>query len=100
MRHRVARETDLAEGELLQVRAGDVQICLAKDQGCWFAINDICTHEEAFLSDGEIYKGAVQCPLHGSLFDLKTGAVTGLPALIPTATFLVTVEDGEIIVDV
>jgi nitrite reductase/ring-hydroxylating ferredoxin subunit len=97
---KVASETAIAPGQLLGVEAGGRRICLARiDDGQVFAISDICTHEEAFLSEGEIWDGAVQCPQHGSLFDLATGQVTGLPAQIPVETFPVRIEGGEIFVD-
>lgn len=63
------------------------------------AISDTCTHEDASLSEGEIWEGAVQCPQHGSLFDLRTGAVTGLPAQVAAQTFPVVIEDGAIYVE-
>jgi 3-phenylpropionate/trans-cinnamate dioxygenase ferredoxin subunit/ethylbenzene dioxygenase ferredoxin subunit len=99
-KHRVASHSDLAEGELRAVEAGGVRICLAKSNGCFFALDDTCTHEGALLSDGEIYKGSVQCPMHSSLFDLASGEVTGLPAMIAARTYSVTVENGEVFIEV
>jgi 3-phenylpropionate/trans-cinnamate dioxygenase ferredoxin subunit len=52
------------------------------------------------LSGGELFGLDVECPQHGSRFNLQTGAVTGLPAVIPTKVYPVTVEDGEVFVDV
>ena len=90
---------DLAPGELRAVDVGGRRICLAKVDQTVYAVSDTCTHEEVSLSEGEIWDGSVQCPQHGSLFDLATGEVTGMPAQIPVETFSVQVEDGTIFVD-
>ena len=78
-----------------------VEICLAHTETDeLYAINDICTHEEFNLSDGELWGYDVECPQHGSRFDLRDGHVTGLPAVIPAKTYAVTVEDGDVYVEV
>jgi len=98
--HRVASESGLRPGQLLGVEAGGQRICLARvDDGTVYAVSDICTHEEVSLSEGEIWERSVQCPQHGSLFDLATGAVTGLPAQVPLQTFPVKVDGGSIYVE-
>jgi 3-phenylpropionate/trans-cinnamate dioxygenase ferredoxin subunit len=98
--HRVAEEKDLAAGQLLAVEAAGKPICLARvADGTVYAVSDICTHEQVSLSEGEIWQGSVQCPQHGSLFDLATGEVTGLPAQVPLETFPVRVEGGSIYVE-
>ena len=83
------------------VLADDQEICLAHcvDDN-FYAIDDVCTHENFLLSQGELFEFDVECPQHGSRFNVKTGKVTGLPAVIPTRTFPVTVEDGDVYVDV
>jgi 3-phenylpropionate/trans-cinnamate dioxygenase ferredoxin component len=78
-----------------------IQICLAHaEDGNFYALNDICTHEEFNLSDGELWGMDVECPQHGSRFNLVTGKVTGLPAVIPATTYPVTVDGGEVYVEV
>ncbi len=61
-----------------------------------FALDDICSHEYSKLSEGDVWGGEVYCQKHGSRFNLRTGAVTGLPATKPVKTWDVKVEDGEI----
>jgi len=90
---------DLRDGELRAVEVRGRAICLAHIGGRFYALDDRCSHEDAALSQGDIYEGAVQCPMHGSLFDLKTGEVTGLPAVKPVRAYAVTVEDGQVIID-
>jgi 3-phenylpropionate/trans-cinnamate dioxygenase ferredoxin component len=76
------------------------EICLAHCEDGFYAIDDVCTHENFVLSEGEVFDCEVECPQHGSRFNLKTGKVTGLPAVIPARTFAVTVEGGDVYVDV
>ena len=100
-RARVASATDLAIDSMKRVDVDGTTICLARaEDGNFYALNDICTHEEFFLSDGELWGMDVECPQHGSRFNLQTGKVTGLPAVIPAQTYPVTVEDGDVYVDV
>ena len=61
-----------------------------------FALDDICSHEYSLLSEGDVWAGEVYCQKHGSRFNLRTGAVTGLPATKPVETWDVKVENGEI----
>jgi 3-phenylpropionate/trans-cinnamate dioxygenase ferredoxin subunit len=61
-----------------------------------FALDDICSHEYSLLSEGDVWAGEVYCQKHGSRFNLRTGAVTGLPATEPVGTWDVKVENGEI----
>jgi nitrite reductase/ring-hydroxylating ferredoxin subunit len=100
-RVRVASVSELPEGALKAVMADHTEICLAHaDDGNFYAIDDICTHENFLLSGGELFDLQVECPQHGSRFHLQTGAVTGLPAVIPTKVYPVEVENGEVFVDV
>ena len=100
-RQRVAAAVDLAAESMKRVEVNGTPVCLARaEDGNFYALNDICTHEEFFLSDGELWGMDVECPQHGSRFNLQTGKVTGLPAVIPATTYPVTVEDGDVYVDV
>ena len=98
---RVASVDEVAVGALKGVLAGHTEICLAHaEDGYFYAINDVCTHENFLLSGGELFDFQVECPQHGSRFNLKTGAVTGMPAVVPTKVYPVEVENGEVYVDV
>jgi 3-phenylpropionate/trans-cinnamate dioxygenase ferredoxin component len=100
-RQRVASVTDVPPESLKRVEAGGVAICLAHaEDGNFYAIGDVCTHEEYSLSEGELWDLSVECPQHGSRFDLRDGHVTGLPAVIPATTYPVTVEGEDVYVDV
>ena len=100
-RCRVAAVAELEPESLRRVEAGGIAICLAHaEDGNFYAISDVCTHEEYSLSDGDLWDMAVECPQHGSRFDLRDGHVTGLPAVFPAKTYPVTVEAGDVYVDV
>ena len=64
-----------------------------------FAIQDLCSHAAVALSEGEVADCTVECWLHGSRFDLRTGKPIGPPATEPVATFPVEVRDGDVYVD-
>ena len=100
-RVRLAAVDEVPVGSLKAVMADHTEICLAHaEDGEFYAINDVCTHENFLLSGGEMFDLQVECPQHGSRFNLKTGAVTGLPAVFPTVVYPVEVTDGEVYVDV
>lgn len=92
----VARTSDLAPGELMYVEVDEDPICLINMDGEFFALCDICTHQDASLSDGEVVGDEVECPLHGGAFDIRTGAPASFPAVTPVETYGVRVN-GELI---
>jgi 3-phenylpropionate/trans-cinnamate dioxygenase ferredoxin component len=98
--HRVASLADLADDSALRVEVGGTAICLARSGGEVFAIGDTCSHADVSLSEGDVEDGHVECWLHGSRFDLRTGAPTGLPANRPVPTYPVTVEGDDVLVEI
>ncbi|HET9782693.1 MAG TPA: non-heme iron oxygenase ferredoxin subunit [Candidatus Dormibacteraeota bacterium] len=97
----MAAVSDIAIDTVKAVIAEGQEICLGHCEDGFFAIDDVCTHENFLLSGGEMVEDCeVECPQHGSRFNLKTGKVTGLPAVIPAKTFAVTVEGSDVYVDV
>ena len=100
-RYRVATVADVPVESVKAVLADRKEICLAHaEDGSFYAIDDVCTHENFLLSGGELEGFDVECPQHGSKFNIKTGRVTGLPAVMPTKVYPVTVEGDEVFVDV
>ena len=89
---------DIPEEGAHRVVLDGVQLCLARSQGEVFAISDICSHADVSLSEGDVEDGTIECWLHGSRFDLRTGKPTGLPATKPVATYSVTVEGDDVLV--
>jgi 3-phenylpropionate/trans-cinnamate dioxygenase ferredoxin subunit len=78
--------------EPLAVTVGDYDVAIARNGDEFFAIDDMCSHAAVALSEGEVADCTVECWLHGSRFDLRTGKPTGLPATEPVATFPVEVR--------
>jgi 3-phenylpropionate/trans-cinnamate dioxygenase ferredoxin subunit len=97
--HRVASLSALAEESATRVDVAGTPVCLARSQGRVFAVNDVCSHADVSLSEGDVEDGTVECWLHGSRFDLRTGAPTGLPATRPVATYPVTIEGDDVLVE-
>ena len=80
--------TDLDKLDLdtpFALRIGDSQVCVVRLEDGIFAINDVCTHEYALLSDGYFEEGKLECPLHQACFDIRTGAALNEPAEVPVA---------------
>jgi 3-phenylpropionate/trans-cinnamate dioxygenase ferredoxin component len=91
---------ELLNGERLFVEIGEFQIVLFNIAGGFFAIADLCSHDDGPLGDGEVEDHQVICPRHGARFDLRSGAVLSLPASEDIPAFPVIVEDGQIKVGV
>ena len=90
---------EVAGDEALAVTIGRYEIAVARHEDEVFAVENICSHAAVALSEGEVEDCTVECWLHGSRFDLRTGKPTGLPATEPIATFPVDVRtnpDGTI----
>jgi 3-phenylpropionate/trans-cinnamate dioxygenase ferredoxin component len=75
----------------------DIAVVHAGD-GAFYAIRDECSHAAVALSEGEVEGCTLECWLHGSRFDLKTGAPTGLPATDPVPVYPVEIRDGFVFV--
>ncbi|MFI0431535.1 MAG: non-heme iron oxygenase ferredoxin subunit [Candidatus Nanopelagicales bacterium] len=90
----VYRLGDLIEGQAVRVVVGPQPIALVLTEGELYAVDDRCSHADVSLSEGEVEGCFIECWLHGSQFDLRTGQPTCLPANAPIATFAVTVS-GE-----
>ncbi|HUG16639.1 MAG TPA: non-heme iron oxygenase ferredoxin subunit [Thermomicrobiales bacterium] len=92
----VARAGEIAPGEMKAVRAGRRIVAIANVDGEYVAFDDTCSHEEASLSEGELFGETVECPLHGAAFNVFTGAVESFPATSDIDTYEVRVEGDEI----
>jgi len=92
-----------AERELKSARRfeyGERSFALFRLADGIYALDDICSHEYSRLSEGEIWRGQVMCPKHGSRFDIKTGKVEGLPATRPVRTYPVKVEEEAVYIEI
>jgi 3-phenylpropionate/trans-cinnamate dioxygenase ferredoxin subunit len=98
----VCPAAELPPGEMRLVEVGARKIGVFNCDGALYAIEDRCSHDDGPLAEGEFDAGActVECPRHGSLFDLTTGRPKTLPAYVPVETFPVTVENETIQLEV
>ena len=96
---------DVAVGSAIRVDLegadGPVPVAVVRDsEGDLHAISDTCTHGQVSLSEGEVEGRTIECWLHGSTFDLQTGAALVLPATQPVAVYPLTVDGERVLVDV
>jgi len=98
----VCPEAELPPGEMQLVEVDGRKIGVFNCSGELYAIEDRCSHDDGPLAEGEFDSDActVECPRHGSLFDLTTGRPKTLPAYVPVQTFPVTIEDETIRLEV
>jgi 3-phenylpropionate/trans-cinnamate dioxygenase ferredoxin component len=91
-----AAETDLPPGTSCTVDVDDVSILVANVDGRYYAIEDVCSHEEEILSTGTLEGCEITCPRHGARFSVITGEALSAPAYEPVATFPVRIEGGMV----
>ena len=87
---------DLPNGERLFVEIEDKPIVIFNIAGQYFAIGDVCTHDDGPLGDGDLEEFNVVCPRHGGEFDVRTGKALMLPAVVDIPAYPVRVVDGNI----
>ena len=83
---------DLPPGSARKVVVDGHEVALVHTEGTVFAVGDQCSHADVSLSEGEVDGCTLECWLHGSRFDLRTGEPTGLPATVPVPVYPVKVE--------
>ena len=93
---------DLPPGAMRLVEWEDLEIGVFNCAGDLLAIEDRCSHDDGNLVEGELDQEdcTIECPRHGSKFDLRTGQPVNLPAYVPVDTFAVSVQDGVIKIEV
>jgi 3-phenylpropionate/trans-cinnamate dioxygenase ferredoxin subunit len=89
---------DIADESAVRVTIDGVPIAVVKSEGEYFAIHDVCSHAEVPLSEGDIEDGRVECWLHGSQFDLRSGRPCQPPATRPVPVYPVKVDGDDVLV--
>ena len=95
---KVADLGELSPGEMKYVEVGDDQVLLANVGGTIYACDNVCTHAHAPLAEGDLDGEQVECPLHGSVFNVATGEVIDPPAVENLRVFQVRIEGHDILV--
>jgi len=90
----------LAQVRMLPVRLEDLQIGLFLIEGEVYAIDNLCTHGNACLTEGTLEGHLVECPLHAGLVDLRTGRPAGAPITRESRIYPVKVEDGHVFINI
>jgi len=96
--HKAAKITDILPGTVRVVDLDDEQIALCNVDGQIYAIANLCTHDGGPLDQGCLDGHAVECPRHGARFDVRTGSVLALPAVLPIPTYPVELDGDNILV--
>ena len=91
---------EIADDEAFAVTLDGIDVAVARDGDDVYALQDLCSHQAVALTDGEVENCQIECFLHGSMFDLRTGKPTNLPATEPVSTFPVEVRGDDVFVDV
>ena len=97
---KVCALSDVPPGTMYPVDLGKIRLMIVNLDGTLFAVDRICSHEEADLSTGFLVESIVTCPLHLSRFDVRTGEVQNPPATKPLGTYKLKVEGTGVFVQV
>ncbi|MDK1028358.1 MAG: non-heme iron oxygenase ferredoxin subunit [Anaerolineae bacterium] len=96
----IAPTSELPEGERLFVDIGDTPVVIFNIAGKFYAVGDICSHDDGPLGDGEVEEFRVVCPRHGAEFDVRSGKAVRMPAVVDIPAYPVRIKDGMIEVGV
>ena len=91
---------EVADGQALRVEVDGLDVAIVRDGDDLYAIEDECSHAQVALSEGEVDGCEIECWMHGSRFDLRTGKPTGPPATEPVPIFPVRVDGPDVLVDI
>ncbi|WP_206668517.1 Rieske (2Fe-2S) protein [Pseudomonas saliphila] len=94
--HRVMSTEELAPGQSKAVQLEGVSVLVCNVKGEFLAVENRCTHQASELEGGRIRNGMISCPLHGVMFDLRTGCGRGPLGKVPLRTFVVQVVGDEV----
>ena len=94
----IAPVSELPDGERLFVEIADRPIVIFNIADQFFAIGDVCTHDNGPLGDGDLEGHDIVCPRHGAQFDVRTGQAVQMPAVVDIPAYPVQVRDGNIFI--
>ncbi len=97
---KVCSPCDLPEGTVKVFVVQGKRIALCHTEGKFYAVADLCSHDDGPLGEGELSDHMIECPRHGARFDIKTGKALCLPAVRPIPAYEVELRDGELFVGI
>jgi 3-phenylpropionate/trans-cinnamate dioxygenase ferredoxin subunit len=92
----IGRQEDVPPGEVRIYESGDHRVAVCNVDGRLYAVEDVCSHDDGPLGEGELDGFCIECPRHGAQFDVRDGAVVTPPASAPIRSFPLRIENGEI----
>ncbi|MFI6603044.1 Rieske (2Fe-2S) protein [Nonomuraea sp. NPDC050536] len=95
---KVCTVADIPELGVIAVEVGETPVALVRRGDEVFALHDVCSHAEVRLSEGEVYDDTLECWLHGSCFDIRSGKPTGPPATKPVPVYSVKIDGDDVLV--
>ena len=95
---KVAETKDVQASQMIAVEVNGEKVCIANVDVRYYAIGNVCTHMGGPLAEGKLEEHVVQCPWHGSRFDIRTGEVVRPPAIRPEPTYEVKEENNNILI--
>lgn len=95
---KVCKLTDIPDEGVIGVEVGETPVALVRRGTEVYALHDVCSHAEVRLSEGEVYDQSLECWLHGSCFDLRSGKPTGPPATKPVPVYQVKIDGDDVLV--
>ena len=97
---KVGKLQDVPPGSAKVYEVNGRAVAVCNVDGDLYAIDDVCTHDEGSLDQGELEGFEIECPRHGARFDVRSGEVTALPAVLPVDTFKVRVQGEDVEIEV
>jgi 3-phenylpropionate/trans-cinnamate dioxygenase ferredoxin subunit len=97
---RACAASEVADGQAVRVEVDGLDVAIVRNGDDVYAIEDECSHAQVALSEGEVEGCEIECWMHGSRFDLRTGKPTGPPATVPGPIFPVRIDGADVLVDI
>lgn len=95
----IAKTSEIGPGEREVFEIDGLYIAIFNVGGTYYCIEDVCTHDDGPLAEGDLHGFEIECPRHGARFDIRTGKVLSMPAVVDVPWFPVRVEGDDIQVD-
>jgi 3-phenylpropionate/trans-cinnamate dioxygenase ferredoxin subunit len=96
----VTKKNEIKDGEARTFTVGDLRLAICRVGEEYFALEDLCTHDDGPLGEGCLAGYEIECPRHGARFDVRDGHVTRMPAATPVDVYRVKVTGEDVLVEI